>query len=291
MAKIEDLVGKIYGKLTVVSFGEIKNKKTYWKCKCLCGKSKLIRADGLKKGVKSCGCLTLEKAKEYENLVGNKYGRLEVLCENGRNDQEEICWWCLCDCGKEVSVRGGSLRSGHTHSCGCLQKESAIKQAYDMGKANTKHGMTHTREYETWHHIKQRCTDKNNPNYTSYGAKGIIVCDRWMESFENFYEDMGPKPSDKHQIDRIDSLGNYEPQNCRWVTPTEQQRNRKDNVQIEYNGKTQCMSAWAEEYGLTTLQLWGRLRLGWPIHESLTWPIAKNATEKFKYNRLIKRMK
>ena len=179
------------------------------------------------------------------------------------------------------------MRSGHTKSCGCLHRERAAEQAKSMGLANTSHGSTNTREYEVWHRMKQRCQDKRCPAFPHYGGRGIKVCERWL-SFEKFLTDMGLRPSSRHSIDRYpNNDGDYEPSNCRWALPKEQQRNRRSNFPVAYCGKTQCIAAWAEEFGITTLQLWTRLRkMGWPIHEALTLPIARSIVQKKKYKYL-----
>ncbi len=131
---------------------------------------------------------------------------------------------CMCDCGKNIDVRLRSLRQGNTKSCGCysivVQKENAIKR-------NTTHNLSKTSEYKTWRSMKHRCFNSNNKHYRHYGGRGITVCERWSESFINFYNDMGPKPTPLHSIDRIDVNGNYEPSNCKWSTASEQQKNKR----------------------------------------------------------------
>lgn len=118
--------------------------------------------------------------------------------------------------------------------------------------------------------MRSRCYDVNHKKYPLYGGRGIVVCDRWRYSFLNFYEDMGPKPTPKHQIDRIDNDGNYEPSNCRWVTNKENNRNRGDNTILEYGGKRLCIAAWAEELGVDQQTIGTRLIRGWSIERTLT---------------------
>ncbi len=151
-----------------------------------------------------------------------KYGRLTLLtCLEGRY----TTWRCRCDCGNEIKVQAGRLKSGHTQSCGCLRKETTIK----TNKAQKKHGMCFTPEYKAWANMKDRCTKSNHKQYKDYGGRGIKVCEHWLESFENFYADMGPKPFPKilYSIDRINNDGNYEPNNCRWATSKQQADNRR----------------------------------------------------------------
>ena len=130
-------------------------------------------------------------------------------------------WHCRCDCGALKTVQGGHLKTGHTKSCGCLDKAR-----------KTIHGKCESSEYAAYRGMKQRCYNEEGTAYPGYGGRGITVCPRWLNSVEDFLKDMGPKPSPEYSIDRIDNDGNYEPGNCRWATKTEQsinQRMRKDN--------------------------------------------------------------
>ncbi len=216
-------------------------------------------------------------APKRKDLTGLVFERLTVLEFVGLRNRN-IWWRCCCKCGKEVTVSSQALRCrGNTKSCGCLQREKAAEQARQMGAGNVTHGMTNTREYETWHHMHQRCSDPNLPNYPHYGGRGIKVCERWCgeNGFSAFYADLGPRPSSKHQLDRIDPNGDYKAGNCRWVTSKEQQRNRRLHVLLTYEGRTQCLAAWAEEFGLTIDRLWNRLGAGWPLEEALLTPLLR----------------
>lgn len=181
------------------------------------------------------------------NLIGQKFGRLKVLerLKTGKC----FTYKCICDCGKEVLVKHtGTLRSGNTRSCGCLKDEATIKRS-------TKHGhrtiLKTTSEYRTWVNIKQRCNNPEVEQFKNYGGRGIKVCDRWLESFDNFLTDMGMKPSGKYSLDRYpDTNGNYEPENCRWATDEQQSHNKRNNVRIEYNGLSMVLTEWAKFFGI-----------------------------------------
>ncbi len=166
------------------------------------------------------------------DLTGLDFGRLTVIHRAPNADDKSVRWLCLCECGRTVEPRGGDLRSGDTKSCGCLLRETAAAlgraHAVATGRANKTHGHTingHSRTYISWFLMKARCTNPNGNRWRHYGGRGIRVCDRWFNSFENFLADMGERPADR-SIDRIDNDGNYEPANCRWATPTQQIHNR-----------------------------------------------------------------
>lgn len=164
---------------------------------------------------------------------------------------------CICNCGNKRSYRLAMLRYGHTKSCGCIKQSEESRRNQSI-RART-HGMTDTVEFKTWVAMKKRCTNPSYKNYPLYGGRGITVCKEWYDSFETFYKDLGPRPSPKHSIDRIDVNGNYEPSNCKWSTNKEQSRNKRNNHNVTYNGETKCISAWAEQLGIRKDTL--RLRL------------------------------
>lgn len=131
-------------------------------------------------------------------------------------------------------------------------------------------------EYAVWQHMRDRCYDPKYVCYHRYGGRGITVCDRWQGEggYANFLADMGRRPTAKHQIDRINNDGNYEPGNCKWSTPAEQAINRHSVRKLTLNGRTQCLSAWATELGIDRQTLTVRLdRLNWSFHKALTTPV------------------
>lgn len=223
-----------------------------------------------------------------EEMIGNTYERLTVL---GIDRQEGYFTYmkCRCSCGTEKTIERLPILQGRVVSCGCFARERARERAINIlqskeirqkahkaaGDANRTHGMKNTPEYRTWSHLKARCYNKNDKSYPRYGAKGIRVCERWLESFENFYQDLGPRPGPEYSIDRIDSKGPYSPDNCRWATQKTQANNKSDNVNITFNNKTQTLAQWAEELGFTYSTLQHRLYRGWSIEKMLTTPMRK----------------
>lgn len=150
-------------------------------------------------------------------MIGKNFGRLTVIAEAGSSKGKKLLYKCECSCGNIRIIHGCCLRSGHTKSCGCLSQER-----------KTTHGMWNSSEYKIWEAIIQRCTNEKSTKYEYYGGRGIKVCPQWLK-FANFFKDMGKRPL-KHEIDRKNNDGNYEPSNCRWATRSEQMRNSRTSI-------------------------------------------------------------
>jgi hypothetical protein len=171
-------------------------------------------------------------------LMGRRFGRLVVTEELPLGTRVPMVV-ALCDCGVSKTYQGCDLRSGHTKSCGCLSAEVA-------GARTRTHGLSTTRTYKVWAEMLQRCANPKNENFQNYGGRGISVCDRWRESFENFLADMGERPTGT-TLDRKENDGNYEPSNCRWATRAEQARNNRRNINLTFDGVTKCLTDWCLE--------------------------------------------
>lgn len=147
------------------------------------------------------------------NLIGQKFGRLTVIEQAKRNKHRDIKWLCLCDCGNEKIIIGYSLTSNCTKSCGCLRKEKSAERAKNRVIHGHKKDRQTTNTYSVWCSMIQRCTNPNRKDYYNYGGRGIKVCQRWKNSFQDFLKDMGERPKG-HQIDRINNNSNYCNSNC-----------------------------------------------------------------------------
>lgn len=206
----------------------------------------------------------MKRANNFIDLTGITFGRLIVIkyLNNGY-------WQCKCICGNIKKVRGDHLRGGDIVSCGCFDKERKTKNRHLI------HDYLYYRLHNIWRHMIARCKDEDNK---AYGQKGIIVCDEWLD-FENFYNwsiDNGFDANTKKrqcQIDRINNNGNYEPDNCRFVTAKSNSRNKSNNHLITYNNETHCISEWAELVKLPKNRINARLKNGWSIEDALSTPL------------------
>lgn len=197
---------------------------------------------------------------KQRDIKNEKFGNLTALNFEYRDDKHNHYWKFRCDCGTEIIVRKNSVTSGNTTKC----KECSIKARSEKNKT---HGFCKTRLYREWAGIIQRCENKSSTSYNRYGALGVSVCKEWHK-FENFLEwSIANGYSDKLTIDRIDSTGNYEPNNCRWVGNLEQANNKSTNVFITILGETHTIAEWARIYRMQYHTLYDRVKKGWNENE------------------------
>lgn len=176
-----------------------------------------------------------------EEHIGSVFGDLTVISMHSKVARQ-VKMLCLCKCGKEKPIRLSSLISGCSTTCGCWRDNR-----------------TKTSEYNIWRKVMARCLNPNNDNYHHYGGRGITVCDRWLESFESFLQDMGPRPSHKHSIERVDVNGNYEPSNCIWADSKTQGRNKRNSVFMVHNGEKVNIKTYCEDNNLNYNTVFSRI--------------------------------
>ena len=217
MKSRKSYVGQKFNSLTILS--DSKDSIDGRRCVnvlCDCGNTKSMSLKRIKEGLKDCGHNNNKNKYDENKLIGKIYGDLTII-EYINDIKNHKTFKCVCICGKEIIRTISSINRTKKPNCGC-------------NRITTKtHGMGKTSEYKSWQGAKERCYKKNRSGYHQYGGRGITMCDRWLNSYENFYEDMGKKPTKQHSLDRIDLNGNYEPSNCRWATSLEQSNNKTDN--------------------------------------------------------------
>ncbi|MBQ5900599.1 MAG: hypothetical protein IIW86_01930 [Clostridia bacterium] len=189
-----------------------------------------------------------------KDLKGQKFGRLTVL-ERAANHISKSGsvrsqWLCKCECGKEIIVAGTNLTSGHTLSCGCIRAEKQFK----------KHGLRHTKIYNVWNTIKQRCNNPNVNCYERYGGRGIKICDEWLDFMAFYNWAITNDYKEGLSIDRINNNGNYEPSNCQWVNAKSQANNRRSSRYITYNNETHTVAEWSRITGIKSSTLFERIK-------------------------------
>lgn len=197
-----------------------------------------------------------------KDITGQKFGKLTAIKRDSITSSARgySFWECNCACGNTITCSLRNLSSGNTKSCGCVR-----------GESRRTHGMSGSREYRIWIHMKSRCYNESDSRFYTHGGRGIKVCDRWLHSFDNFLEDMGLAPSGQHSIERLDNNGDYRPENCTWADFKEQANNKRTNWYITHNGETKTIKQWSEVYGVGYQTLLKRVRdYGWPFEKAVT---------------------
>lgn len=254
-----NLIGQQFGKLSVIERGESKGYRTYWVCKCDCGNISSVRGSHLVRGaVKSCGKCLLD-------IIGETYGHFTVVSYAEKRHNKDNYWYIRCSCGEVKKIRQDLLLKGDLPRCGCREKVRAPKRY-------SAHPLL-----RIWLGMKSRCYDAGNKRYRNYGGRGITVCDRWLDSFDSFVEDMGERPSG-YTLDRINNDGNYEPSNCRWVTKLVNNRNKSNNIYMVFMGIRFCLAELAALMGLSGKACSKRLKNGWPLTGAMLFPVKTDLT-------------
>lgn len=198
--------------------------------------------------------------------AGDVFGRYTVLCTGKKQSAPyRYVAVCQCSCGAPLrSVSIAVLTSGQSTSCGCYHRQAV-----------TKHGLWRDPLFKRWKSMIDRCQNPKNKSYKNYGARGIKVCERWM-NMDNFFADMRPGMADGLSVERKDNNGDYSPENCRWATAAEQKRNQRVNRNITIGDKTMCLADWCLHYGMRYQLVWERIsKQGWEPIRALTTPVIR----------------
>lgn len=268
MGFLVDLQGKRFGRLLVVKKGAGRKTsggayKATWICQCDCGNTVEVDAQKLKQGhTTSCGCFKKQnKGSHFEDLTGQRFARLTVIRFIPQEERtvRGYNWWCRCDCGNEIKANASKLKKGLQQSCGCLKEE--MKPF--LGDITRKYKYSNKRLYSVYQSMMTRCTVENSREYENYGGRGIKVCDEWLGEYgyDRFAEwaisagyDVNAERG-KCTLDRIDTDGDYCPENCRWISNQDQQNNRRDNVLHTYKGETHTIADWSRIIGIPYTRL------------------------------------
>lgn len=258
--KAPNLLGQTFGNLEVIAYGGrqpyARQRKSVWLCQCCCGNIITVLTDSLTSGrTKSCN----DRMKHpLISLKGHTFGLLTViefvgLRQRGKRHNQSL-WRCLCACGREKIIGRSFLTSGQSRSCGCRGSQrstSGVASQYPV-------------EHAIWTAMWQRCTNPHSTEFKNYGARGITVDERW-KSFDQFFSDLGPRPSQEYQLERTNNDWGYGPENTIWGTIHQQNRNKRSNIWIVFQGRRQCLEDWSKERGIPTETLRYRYRHAWHL--------------------------
>ena len=199
------------------------------------------------------------------DVTNQRFGRLTAMARDRSSSGRHTKWLCRCDCGAETSVFLDALRRGASTSCGCLRSEQTQIRSLTHGHQVNRRA---SRTLKSYRHAKSRCLNPSDQKYPLYGGRGIRMCNRWLNSFENFLSDMGECPPGL-TLDRIDVNGDYEPGNCRWASNHTQSRNKTTNVFVHHDGADMILKDFATEMGVNYKSLHSRIKYsGQSAHEA-----------------------
>lgn len=213
--------------------------------------------------------------KKVRDLTGQRFGKLVARSIVGQDKHKNVIWLCDCDCGRTHEVVSRALVNGSVKSCGC------IGHGEFRNKRHEKHGGSNERLYRVWGCMLNRCYDSNRSEYQNYGGRGIEVCDEWRNSYATFRSwaySNGYDPSLSGRdcsLDRIDTNGNYEPSNCRWVTMLEQSRNKRETVWLNYRGRLITIPEAEGINGIARKTIYSRIHSGWSVEDAIEKPARK----------------
>jgi hypothetical protein len=206
--------------------------------------------------------LAADRRRKYPEMVaGFRQGKLTAISP-APNMGPTKAWFFRCDCGSIKSIRVTNFYSKNCKSCGCMQ-----------GRFGSRGGNYGTPEYKAWLGMRGRCLYEPGRSYPRYGGRGITICDRWLQSADNFIEDMGRRPSKNHSLDRINNNLGYEPSNCRWATRIEQANNKSNNRILTVLGVSKSVAEWSREMSVSTVTIFSRLKWGWSDEDAVMKPI------------------
>lgn len=209
----------------------------------------------------------MKQRHKWVECIGVRFGKLTVISDSYIRGKYRYVR-CRCICGTEREFEARNMRLGFVQSCGCL-----------INPGPYRHGWSDRWEYGIWNTMRDRCLNPKSTSYALYGGRGITVCARWLK-FENFIEDMGPRPTARHTLERKDNAQGYCKENCVWATYKEQARNRRNQKRYTHNGKTLLLSEWAELLGQDVRLLWGRIHTnGWSVDKAMTAPFRRKSAK------------
>lgn len=200
-------------------------------------------------------------------ITGRRFGQLVVLRRVVIPGARNSMWLCHCDCGNDKILAGNSMTLGGVKSCGCMKRGPKPKPGR---KTETR---KRTVEYTCWSSMVQRCTNPKSNGYHNYGGRGIAVDKNWL-LFDNFFADMGLRPSPRHTLERKDTNAGYTKENCRWATHQEQMWNIRANVFVTWQGQKKCIGEWSKIVGIHPSTLHSRIvKKGWSVEKAMTTPV------------------
>lgn len=211
-------------------------------------------------------------SKLFVDLVGRRFGKWEVL-RRSTSRPTPTKWVCRCECGTVRDVVGASLTRGVSKCCGCDRANLAAT----LKSRSTTHGRTNTPEWRAWNGMLARCYTPSHTSFHLYGGRNVQVCERWRQSFDNFFADLGERPAGC-SLGRIDNARDYSPENVRWETDREQMNNTRSNRLLTYGGLTLTVAQWSRRTGISYTAIWQRLDSGWTVEDALTKPVRRKTT-------------